>query len=209
MSKKKRYRSIVMIAVILAVVVFVFFAARNNAGEKVVTSRSDIKCGTVITKENIAELFYIKSVSSDLLPQCFYKNASELDGMTIKSDLSANTIIQDNFVAEDVNPLYRMKNPVISGIKASDISQFAGGVIRKGDLVNISVIDGTTNECMSVLNNVYVTGAYNSDGTDIADDASCAMALNILIESEEEQKLNSMISLGELRVCMIGADSSE
>lgn len=209
MTKKSARKKVFIIIFVLLVVFILFLVINSNATINAVTARKFIECGTIVDPSNIGELFEVKRFKADSLPKEYISDAEELNGSTIEVGISENTILQENYVINGGNPLYNMKEPVIMGIKASDMAQFAGGVIRKGDRINISIVDSATNKCINILENIYVTGAYNSDGSEISDESSCAMALNILVEKNEEQKLNGMMAVGELRVCMIGENYND
>lgn len=204
MRRKKGTAKLMLIAIFgialcVFMVVFVFKGEKDN----VITCISEINRGTTITEDNINNMFAVKSSDDSIRPSDAVTDKESVIGKTFKYNVSAGTILADGMLADADSIGVLMNNPVVAGIKATDISQFVGGIVRKGDYIDISVIDKSTGECINVMDSVYVTGAYNSDGTEIEDGEGCAMLLNILIEKESESYLNTMLSLGTIRLCRL------
>ena len=76
-----------------------------------------------------------------------------------------------------------------------------GGILRSGDIIDISIIDNNTNESMIVLEDIYVDKAISSDGLQIdrSSDLS-ALTINILVSKDDSEKLNSYLNKGTLRI---------
>ncbi|MDU5695429.1 hypothetical protein, partial [Clostridium sp.] len=76
-----------------------------------------------------------------------------------------------------------------------------GGILRSGDIIDISIIDNNTSESLSVLEDVYVDKAISSDGLQIdrSSDLS-ALTINILVSKDDSEKLNSYLNKGTLRI---------
>ncbi len=189
----------VFVLVVIAVIMYVLFLDSEN--EELFVSKQSVTHGTIITESNFDEFVYIINTDKKLKPDDAISEKGDIIGRTIMYDISGNTVLTESILSDENEVSALMNNPVISGIRATDISQFSGGIIRKGDYIDISIVDNITGACSGVMNNVYVSGAYNSDGTLIEDNNGYAMILNILIEKEHEQHLNSMLAKGTLRIC--------
>lgn len=90
--------------------------------------------------------------------------------------------------------------------EASDLSQVVGGILRKGDIINISVINSLSKTNMEVLNSAYVEKVFDTSGVRIEKtqkDAS-AVILNVIIDNSAVKDFNEKISTGEVRVSRIG-----
>ncbi len=197
----------VMKYIIAAIIIVVFIVTAALIGKKdntvsVMAAASDISMGTIITEENVDILAVVKNIAEQDIEDNMLKDKAELIGKTVSCNMAADSIFTSDVMGEEANNRAAMINPVVAGVRASDISQFSGGIIRAGDYIDISVVDSNTGKCSNVISNVYVTEAFNSDGTAIEDNG-CAMILNVLIEKESEQYLNEMLATGSIRVCRL------
>ncbi len=204
MKRKKGNAKWILVAIVgMAVSVFVIVYVFKGDNDSVMTCVSGINKGTIITEDNIDDLFEPEGSGNLIIPSDAVKDRESIMGKAFKYNVSSGTVLAEGMLADADSIGVMLNNPVVAGIRATDISQFVGGIIRKGDYIDISVIDNNTGECINVMNSVYVAGAYNSDGTEIEDGKGCAMLLNILIEKESESYLNSMLSLGTIRICRL------
>ena len=95
-----------------------------------------------------------------------------------------------------------IENPVEISIKVSNLSQIVGGILRTGDMIDISIINATTNKNMVVLENVYVTKTMTGEGERVGQkDEAGVYAENVIIDKENEKILNDHLNLGTVRLC--------
>ena len=204
MKRKNRTAKFMLIAIfgiaVCVLIIGLFFSGKQG---NVITCISEINRGTTITEDNFNDMFEVKGADDSIKPSDAVTDKESVIGKTFRYDISEGTILTEGMLADGNSIGLSMNNPVAAGIKATDISQFVGGIIRKGDYIDISVVDKNTGECINVMNSVYVVGAYNSDGTEIENGEGCAMLLNVLIEKESESYLNTMLSMGTIRICRL------
>ncbi len=205
-KKKNKTKTVLICAVFVILICIIAGKCLGDSTNDVVVAACDIKAGTQIDSNNINTYFKLAKVNKDVIPNSYYESVESLNGKVVRYDMYSNTLITDNFILDENSYISGLKNPVITGIRATDSSQFAGGVIRKGDFIDISVVDDMTNECTNIISNVYVDGAFNNDGTEITDENGCAMILNVLVEKENEQYINQMLETGKIRVCKTGKE---
>ena len=185
-----------------------------NTGDrkKIAVAARDIASGTIINKDNAETYISIKKVSEEKYREGDYFDVECLDdmddGVITKSEIAKTDTINSDDAVPYTDPAKLMSDPVVIGLKANESSEFVSGIIRKGDHVNISVVNRTTGECEPVIDNVFVCGAYNSDGSESLDDG-CAMLINILVEKSMEKEINEKIQLGTVRISKIGGDGIE
>ena len=212
--KKKNNKSLVLIICSIVIVLIITVVIVLNTGDrkKIAVAAQDIKSGTIINKDNAESYISIKKVSEEKYMEGDYFDIESLDGMSdgviMMSDIAKSDPINSDDVMPYTDPAKLMSDPVVIGLKANESSEFVSGIIRKGDHVNISVVNRTTGECEPVMDNVYVCGAYNSDGSETSDDG-CAMLINILVEKSMEKEINEKIQLGTVRISKIGSDGFE
>lgn len=161
----------------------------------------DIQKGTIITEQNVDSLFKEKVIDGELQTSNSAKTKSELINQIVKDGVNKGEVISLNSFIEKESILAKIDNPVETSFNVSNIAQVVGGILREGDLIDISVIDSNTGESTVVLTNVYITKAISSDGVEIdrSSDLS-AITINILISQADENILNNNINNGEIRV---------
>ena len=163
---------------------------------------SDIDKGTVITEENISKLFTEKNnIDGALEVTGAVKTKDELINKVAKENINKGEVVSNNsFISKD-DKFKDIDDLVEVSFNVSDISQVVGGILRSGDIIDISIIDNNTNESMIVLEDVYVDKAISSDGLQIdrSSDLS-ALTINILVSKDDSEKLNSYLNKGTLRI---------
>lgn len=163
---------------------------------------SDIDKGTVITEENISKLFTEKNnIDGALEVTGAVKTKDELINKVAKENINKGEVVSNNsFISKD-DKFKDINDLVEVSFNVSDISQVVGGILRSGDIIDISIIDNNTNESMIVLEDIYVDKAISSDGLQIdrSSDLS-ALTINILVSKDDSEKLNSYLNKGTLRI---------
>ena len=206
MSKKSKF-SHIAISLIGAIILFCTLLGVEakilapNGKAKVLIAKSDIDENTVITSKNIDKLFKEKEVDGELEVTKSVKDKKDLINTVTTKEINKNEVISKNSFIDKDNLLAKIENPVETSIKVSDLSQVVGGILREGDIIDISVINSTSGESKVVLENVYVDKAIASDGTEIDREKNAvATVLNIIISKEEEEILNTEIDKGTVRI---------
>lgn len=163
---------------------------------------SDIDKGTVITEENISKLFTEKNnIDGALEVTGAVKTKDELINKVAKENINKGEVVSNNsFISKD-DKFKDIDDLVEVSFNVSDISQVVGGILRSGDIIDISIIDNNTSESLSVLEDVYVDKVISSDGLQIdrSSDLS-ALTINILVSKDDSEKLNSYLNKGTLRI---------
>lgn len=163
---------------------------------------ADIEKGTLVTEDNLSKLFAEKNNIDGLLEVTgAVKTRDELVNKITNENLNKGEVISVNsFIAKD-DKLKDKENLVEVSFNVSDISQVVGGILRNGDIIDISIIDNNTNESTSVLEEVYIEKAISSDGMEIDRSSDLtALTINILVSKEDSEKLNSYLNKGTLRI---------
>ena len=205
---KKKFGKIVL-SLIVAIVTFIglLFMQRNilkpNGEVTMVVATQKIDKRTLIDEKNINELFTEKKIDGDLKVDNGVFNKSDLLNKVTDDYIEKNEILASSSFVEDTS-LVDMKDPVEVSVRASDISQVVGGVIRANDKINISIINEITKQEEKVLDNVHVSRVFGSDGKEIkSSENNSALNINIIISKEDEKKLNNKIGVGTVRVSRI------
>ena len=207
---KKRNLKKTIISLLVAIIVFFGLLIIEssiltpNGTAQVFVATDEIPKGVEINDSNIDTYFKSKNVDGGLAVTNYISNKEDLLNLIANETINKGEVISANSFVDKNDVLSKIENPVELSFKATDISQVVGGILRQGDMIDISIINSTTNEVENVLNNVYVTKAISTDGQEIerGEDRS-AMIINIIVSEEDERRLNSKLSLGTIRVSKI------
>lgn len=204
---KKSFKRI-FIALILTIIAWIGLIYLESAivspeGKKtVITTINTVEKGKKITKENFDKYFKEKIVNGDMVVEKAATNKEELIGLRAKEELVKGVCVSTLNFTEKYAEIEKIKNPIELSFSVNEISQSVGGILRKGDLINISVNNSYDKTNEVVLNNVLVSKVFKNDGSEIEDwdTTSSATTINITIDKEDESKFNELIALGDIRV---------
>ncbi|MDU3356017.1 SAF domain-containing protein, partial [Clostridium sp.] len=103
---------------------------------------SDIDKGTVITEENISKLFTEKNnIDGALEVSGAVKTKDDLINKVAKENINKGEVVSNNsFISKD-DKFKDIDDLVEVSFNVSDISQVVGGILRSGDIIDISIID--------------------------------------------------------------------
>lgn len=197
----------IAISLIISIILFVGLLVLEsnitspNGKVEVVKAVNNIKEGTVIDENNKDSLFEVVTVDGSLDFETVLRNTDELVGRIIDTEIKKGEIISSERLIDKDSVLGKIENPVETSVRVTDISQVVGGILREGDIIDISVVNSTTTENEKVLEGVYVSKAFSSDGTEVDRNSGMSvLTVNIIVSPEDEAKLNQAIELGTIRV---------
>lgn len=197
----------IAISLIISIILFVGLLVLEsnitspNGKVEVVKAVNNIKEGTVIDENNKDSLFEVVTVDGSLDFETVLRNTDELVGRIIDTEIKKGEIISSERLIDKDSVLGKIENPVETSVRVTDISQVVGGILREGDIIDISVVNSTTTENEKVLEGVYVSKAFSSDGTEVDRNSEMSvLTVNIIVSPEDEAKLNQAIELGTIRV---------
>lgn len=207
---KKRNFKKTIISLLVAIIVFIGLLIIEssiltpNGTAQVFVATDEIQKGVEINDSNIDTYFKPKNVDGELAVTNYISNKEDLLNLIANETINKGEVISANSFVDKDDVLSKIENPVEVSFKATDISQTVGGILRQGDMIDISIINSTTNEVEKVLSDVYVTKAMSSDGQELTREQELsAMVINIIISSKDEEKLNSKLNLGTIRVSKV------
>ena len=204
----------VMISLFIAVALFfgLIIIQQNllapNGTSKVYVANKTIEKGTVLDSQNLNTLFTKTELNNEaIIEGAIYTEDEllELEGKILSRDMLKGEGLSSLRVVNKDDILANSDYVVEIGINSGDISEVVGGILREGDLVNISSVDPVTKDSSLLLDNVYIDKAFSSDGTRIArTDSMAAARVNVLVTSKEaEANLNKAIELGGIKISKI------
>lgn len=173
---------------------------------EVVIAKNNIESGTEITSVNKEILFGLKEVDVSLKTEASFVSLSDLEGYIVRGDIEKSEIVSGNNLIKKSSVLAVLNEPVEVAFKAEDISQVVGGILRTGDLIDISVVNSYTKQTEKIFSNVYVSKVFNSGGIEIdkVEKDNPSVVVNVLIDKETENIFNEKILSGIVRISRVG-----
>lgn len=210
---KKRYvekekKSVLGIVICLVISIAVFIAvliiqrAVTGSGEKatVVVAVKDISAPGFISAEDAGDYFEEFEVSAELAYTGVFKSIEDVFGeekeVYVVNSLTKGEIVSDKCIVGGEEFLQAYKNPVEMGIRVDSFENAAAGTIRRGDVVDMCILDDLGEEKKIQL---YILQAFDSSGLRIetSDTVSVAEAFTVLIEREQYAEVAGIIELGD------------
>lgn len=199
-----------VISFVLAVVLF-FILTGIEAGylknyEKIslVIAKADVKAGTEITTENLDSLFFVGEVAANQCIEHPVTDINVLKDTIITRDMIKNEAISKNYLQTKDYYLADIVNPIEISVKADNLSQVVGGIIRKGDRIDILAYNEETKICDALLTDVYVQNVFDNTGKEIdLYSKDPATVLNIMIEREHQIQVNERLQKSKIYISKI------
>lgn len=174
--------------------------AEHEKGE-VCFAVKDVPKGQLITEENAGEYFVMTAVDVKLIPETAIREPGEIIGRIAAGHVDQGAMLTAGMFQTINDVTAGMKEPVIAGFRAEDLSQLVGGVLRAGDRIHVyaSEEDGET---VLIWENVYVQQVFDASGGFIenADLAGAAQRINVFLDKENVEEFYSRLQKGTLRV---------
>ncbi|MBQ7926444.1 MAG: hypothetical protein IJ335_09150 [Lachnospiraceae bacterium] len=97
--------------------------------------------------------------------------------------------------------LAEMKEPVVAGLKAEDLYQVVGGILRPGDRIHIYLL-GQDGEIRLLRDDVYVQQTFDTHGNPVepGDGVTAVYRLNVYMEKRDVDEFYGDLSTGTLRI---------
>lgn len=199
---------VICFSLVLAVIVFVVLLDMEKRmltdyeRGYAVTVRKEIPEGELLTLENVTEYLEIREFAADAVPAGALAAPEEAEGLSPMVKLEKGVILTGSMLEERSERLRAMKEPVVAGFRAEEISQAVCGTLRAGDVIHICVVDPEKEEPVAVWEDVPVEQVFDGSGVMIpnGDTASPAQAVNILLEREDLERFYVELAKGSVRV---------
>lgn len=157
----------------------------------------DVAPNTEITEENVDEYFTTASADIKFAGKNTIKDKKEIIGKynteLIRESENINSSIFSD--AEDVKSQFT--SPVEGSFAVSSFSDAVSGRIRKGDYVDVYVVDAATKVTTKATHlPVYISNVYDGNGVliETSDSATTALSFNFLMEKHDEEEFYSAIA---------------
>lgn len=168
----------------------------DYAKETVVLSKTDIGKGTKITKDNVNQYFYTYEVDVALANGDCVKDKNDLINTVTGRNLSAHEIVRESHFLKEADIYAGFHEPIEGSVSADGADDIVSGTIRRGDYVDIAVVNKDTLKYDLMLKKVYVMDAFTSTGEMVTGDME-GTAATMLTVVEEKKNLEKFYSARE------------
>ncbi len=222
MEEKKKKGTIkgLVIALMIAIAAFLivigteYMLLTKYEKVSVVAAKKEIPAGTFITASNKSEYFGIMELPEDAVQDNAVKSLKDIKeyqvpyDMQKKEQLTKNKILN---VTSDILKAY--ENPVEASLKVDNISKAVSGTLRGGDRVDIVGYvyseEAADKELATVLENVYVSGVYDTSGVEITveDGMNTGVIFNFILEKSDYGAFASAVENGGIQLIKVSGIS--
>lgn len=213
--KEKKSKSLTRLILSVIIGIFVYCALlaaetwflRDVETSKAVVLTQNLSKGTVINNENKTEYFEVVDIYSNYVTDDNFKSIDDIpDGVLTSNMNTFETLLKKDIDKKDDLLSYIPNDSAIieMSVKVSDLGNAVGGLIRAGDLINISIVDSSSKISEPLYKNVYVEKSLDSSGNNIEKTAdTAATIIVILVDEEMEQTINNGIANGTLKISRV------
>lgn len=216
MNKREKEKRNIMPGVILVAFlasIATFFLLLNmeknalEAYEKVMvwTTKCELAKGLELNNNSIQECFEQVEIDKDRVPGKVIETPETLVGKRTLFVIAQGTILTETMFSDEENYREGMHNPIIAGCKGDDLFQLVSGVLRKGDWVNIYMVNEELGETYMLWENIMVYQAFDASGNVIPseDTVTPAARVNLLLEEGYTEQFYKELSTGSLRLVKV------
>lgn len=156
--------------------------------------------GQLITEENYVQYFRKQQVDAGCVPQDALSSPDQAAGLVAAWDIGEGVVLTEGMFRELNLILAELEKPVIAGIRADDICQLAGGLLRAGDRVNIYAVGEET--ASLVWDHLLIQQVFDASGNRISngDRSTAAQRVNLYLDEADVADFYTALAGGSLRV---------
>ncbi len=211
-KNKKESLSKFFISIILAIFVFIALLViqsgilSNYATTQVVVAKQAIAQGIDINENNYKEYFKYADLDASIVPEGTLTTLEDvLDNVAAQNIskgefINQNALVSIDEIAQNIaGENGEVENLVVSGFSAGDLANTVCGILRRGDIIDITLIYEDENGEMKtkVMEGVYVKHSYDGNGNEIyAGQGGTATMFNFLLNKDDDALLNEIIKRG-------------
>ena len=164
----------------------------------------DIPAGQLVTGERLKDYVKLASVDAGLVPATALKNLEEGAGLVAVTTIEKGVPLTAGMFRSMDEITGNMKEPVVAGFRADDLSQVAGGVLRAGDHIHVYSSEEEAGTSL-IWEDVYVQQVFDAKGTAIGneDQTTAAQRINVFLDKEDVEEFYTRLDQGSLRVVKI------
>lgn len=172
--------------------------------ETVLVAICEIPAGHSLTEEDCRSMFAQREMDKALCPAAVLQNGEELAGMVPCYDIDMGSILTRGMFSGVEEITGYMAEPVVAGLRAEDLYQVAGGVIRAGDRIHIYSVN-EEKRVGRAWENLWVQSVFDQSGREIhnPDQTSLAQRINVYLDKKDVSEFYTQLATGTLRVVKV------
>ena len=206
-------KKLIILGIALVITIMSFFllvVVEDNLSKPKETSAvyilsADKKKGDLIEKKDYVQI----NIDKDLVVDSAFTNEDQIKNKVAAYNLSkSEQLSSEKIVLLEERPV-SISNPIIYCLKVSDIGDAIAGKLRSGDRINLiftqknNLLDKMITSV--IVENAFVDCVFTGEGTNIekTDDTSSAVAINLLLNTEDAMEIDNAVNRGVVRVLKI------
>ncbi len=209
-TKRKLINGSIVAALVAALAVFgVMLQTQKNLLTQyergcIFVAAKEIPKGQLISKENYQEYFEEALLDKNCIPKTAVNSPEQLVDLVAASGIDAGTLLTTGMFEPLKEITEELKEPVIAGVKAEDLYQMVGGILRCGDRIHIYCVKEESGARL-VWENVFVQGVFDQMGNaiDNADTITPVQRINVYLDKEEVAQFYTELATGSLRIVKV------
>lgn len=168
-------------------------------------AKSELAKGLEINERSISECFEQVEIEKSKVPAKMISSPEELIGKRTELMISQGSVLTEAMFSNEEEYREGIYNPVIAGCKGDDLFQLVSGILRKGDLVHIYMVNDELGETYMLWENIMVYQAFDVSGNVIAseDTLTPAARVNLLLEEGYAEQFYNELNKGSLRLVKV------
>ncbi len=171
---------------------------------EVILAAVTIPKGMELTEENLKNYTRVVTVDAGGVSADAVTDPAELAGLLSECDIEPGTLLNRSMFRSVPEITRGMREPVLVGIKAEDLYQAVGGILRAGDRIHVYVEEEETGAVNLRWENLYVAASFDSAGNQVeAGTESAALRFNVYLDREEVAEFYREITSGNLRIVKV------
>ena len=165
------------------------------------TASREIPKGQMITEENRKEYFKEVMLEKTAIPDTAICNVEQVTGLAARVTVTEGAYLMEDMFEKLNDITAQMSEPVVAGLRADDLYQVVGGVLRAGDRIHIYRVN-EEGEAVLAWENVYIQGVFDQSGTTISNDDrnTAAQRINVYLDKKMVEAFYSWLNAGTLRI---------
>lgn len=208
--KKWLWNGGILAALLVAVTVFVVMLemekrllSQYERGVIYVAAK-EIPEGQLITEVNCREYFKECQLDKSVIPKTALCDKRQVKGLVAAGNIEEGVLLTAGMFERLDDITAELKEPVVAGLKAEDLYQMAGGILRAGDRIHIYSVN-KENAATLVWKNIYVQQVFDNVGGNISneDKVTAVQRINVYLDSGDVEKFYTELASGSLRVVKV------
>ncbi len=172
--------------------------------KEVILTTALIPKGMELTEENLSTYTRVATVDSAGVSADAVTDVSELAGLMSECDIEPGTLLNHSMFLSVDEITRGMREPVLVGIKAEDLYQAVGGVLRQGDRIHVYTEEEETGEVTLRWDSLYVASSFDSAGNRVEPGTEAStLRFNVYLDRKDVEEFYREITSGNLRIVKV------